>query len=102
MTYNSEIAGSPQDLVTIALKRAADKTSPALLKLLEVHLLENTGEGLDLIYKDPDKFIRSVKDLFGEYGGRFFEIAILNELKNLVSYIKSNDLKSALMEIGVL
>ncbi len=68
-----EIYG-PEDIAIFAIKKASNKTSPALAKVLEIYLKEMTGEGLELAYKNPGNFLKSVRNLFGDYGGRFLNL----------------------------
>ncbi|NOY11572.1 MAG: DUF3227 domain-containing protein [Archaeoglobi archaeon] len=77
-----ELPDSTEELVVEAVRKAAEKTNPALVRVLEVHLKETTGMGLDVAYRDADAFMESVKKLFGEYGARFFELAIIGEIRD--------------------
>ncbi|WP_456369797.1 NitrOD5 domain-containing protein [Geoglobus sp.] len=93
---------SPQEVVVEAVKRAAEKTNPALVKVLEVHLRETTGRGFEVVYEDVDAFLDSIKKLFGEYGGRFFELAIVSEIRQSVGFIRSSDsLREVLRELNI-
>lgn len=97
-----DLPGSPKELVVEAVKKAAEKTNPALVKVLEVHLKETTGKGFEVVYEDVDAFLDSVKKLFGEYGGKFFELAIISEIRGMAGSIGTADtLKDALRELSV-
>ncbi|AGK61760.1 hypothetical protein Asulf_01789 [Archaeoglobus sulfaticallidus PM70-1] len=88
---------SPRDLVITAVKNAIKKTDPTLLKILEVHLESREGKGLDMAYENPEKFVDSMRDLFGEYSGRFFELLLIQEVKELVGFKEQpNSLKEAI------
>ncbi len=97
-----DMPSSPKELVVEAVKRAAEKTNPALVKVLEVHLRETTGKGFEVVYEDVDAFLNSIKKLFGEYGGRFFELAIISEIREMAGVVGSADtLKDVLRELNV-
>ncbi|RLI75640.1 hypothetical protein DRP04_13315 [Archaeoglobales archaeon] len=70
----------PEEVLLNAIKNAAKKANFTLIKILEVQLESKEGKGLELAFENPSKFIESVKDLFGEYSGRFFELLIVQEL----------------------
>ena len=97
-----DMPSSPKELVVEAVKRAAEKTNPALVKVLEVHLRETTGKGFEVVYEDVDAFLNSIKKLFGEYGGRFFELAIISEIREMAGVVGSEDtLKDVLKVLNV-
>ena len=97
-----DMPSSPKELIVEAVKRAAEKTNPALVKVLEVHLRETTGKGFEVVYEDVDAFLNSIKKLFGEYGGRFFELAIISEIREMAGVVGSADtLKDVLRELNV-
>ncbi len=96
-----EIYGQ-EDIALFAIKKAANKINPALAKVLEVYLKEMTEEGLEIAYKDPDNFLKSVRNLFGDYGGRFFELATISEIRDIAGIIgQKNNLKEILKEMGI-
>ncbi len=97
-----EVPTSPEDIALFAIKKAANKINPALAKVLEIYLKEMTGEGLEIAYKDPDNFLKSVRNLFGDYGGRFFELATISEIRDIAGIIRQkNNLKEILKEMGI-
>jgi|Deesub1362A_J573_1020465.scaffolds.fasta_scaffold06629_1 hypothetical protein len=71
---------SLKDVIVAAVRKAANKTNPAFEEVLETHLKRNLGAGFEIAYEDPKKFKESLRDLFGEYSSRFFEILVVNEV----------------------
>ncbi|MDI3502913.1 MAG: hypothetical protein PWR13_925 [Archaeoglobi archaeon] len=71
---------SPRDIIITAVREAARKTNPAFEKVLETHLEKKLGKGFEIAYEDPEKFKVGLRDLFGEYSARFFEILVINEV----------------------
>ena len=80
-TQDAKITGiTPESILLKAVERAAKKANPMLVKILEVHLRNEEGKGFELAFENPSRFVESVKNLFGEYSGRFFELLIIQEL----------------------
>ncbi len=71
----------PEKIVVKAIKVASKKANPGLEKLLEVHLHNVEGKGLEIAYEDPKKFKESVSKLFGEYSCRLLELLVIQEIK---------------------
>ncbi len=70
-----------EDIIVRAVRNASKKANPGLEKLLEVHLQNTTGKGLELACEDPKKFKESVAKLFGEYSSRLLELLVVQEIK---------------------
>ncbi len=84
-----------------AVRSCANKMSPGLDRLIEIYVGKN-GKSLEIVYKDPDDFIKVVESLIGKEGAELFEKILIEEIKNTTGVLGDfKDLKSILRALGL-
>lgn len=84
-----------------AVRSSANKLSPGLDRLIEIYVGKNS-KGLDIVYKDPDEFMKVVESIIGKEGAELFEKILIDEIKNSTGVLGDfKDLKSILRALGL-